>query len=324
MITLVAGARPNFVKLAPIIRELQQRSIPFRWIHTGQHQGAMSDPFLRELGLPTPDCQLSASGTHAQMTASVMTGVEYELLRNRPDWLVVVGDVNSTLGAAIAAVKMGIPIAHVEAGLRSNDWEMPEEVNRVMVDHISDLLLYPDEATWRRCKNPCTAMPVARTGARHVLVGNVMMDSLRWALARIVNEQIPPPPMIHPRGYAVLSCHRPSNVDTDVGFERVRQAVAQTSLEMFWLRHHRNRHLTLPNVQPIEPLGYLDMVSLLRGASLVITDSGGMFEEALYLGIPRISLRDPKKNERAHLKEVPEAWMTDAAPRIVDALMETT
>lgn len=311
MITLVAGARPNFVKLAPIIREFQRRDIPFRWIHTGQHSGAMSDPIIRELEMPQWNARLLAQGSHAEMTAAVMVGVERDLIAHRPDWLVVVGDVNSTLGAALAAVKLGVKIAHVEAGYRSYDWAMPEEVNRVLVDRMSNLLLYPDEFVAR----------VHRLAEPHAtdrrLVGNVMMDSLRWALERA------PGPTSAPQ-YAVLTVHRPSNVDSSEAMLRVlrfaEEAAIGAGLPIIWPAHPRVRaSCGSTSCRRIDVLGYLDMVALLRDASLVITDSGGVYEEALYLGKKIVSLRGVR-NERAHLTSVPEIWMTDAAPRIVDAL----
>lgn len=314
MISLVAGARPNFIKLAPILRELTRQSIPFRWVHTGQHTGALD--VWAELEMPPPDVSMMCKGSHAEMTAQVLVGVEAELLEFRPNWLVVLGDVNSTLGAALAAVKLGIKIAHVEAGYRSLDWSMPEEVNRVLVDHMSDLLLCPTGAAQVWCLNEGL-----RQGPRVQVVGNVMMDSLRWAMARCPNGKHPEKP------YAVLTVHRPSNVDTVEGRARVSKELLyfkeRTSHKQIvvWPAHPRTKGWIPPHVQRVDPLGYLDMVALLQGASTVITDSGGVFEEALYLGKEIVSLRDQLKNERAHLKEVPEIWKTDAAPRIVDALL---
>lgn len=429
MITLVAGARPNFVKLAPIVRELQRRSVPFRWVHTGQHHGAMSDPFLKELELPPPDVELGAAGTHAEMVAGVMVGVERELLTHRPDWLVVLGDVDGTLGAALAAVKLGVRIAHVEAGYRSHDWTMPEEVNRVLVDRMSDLLLTPDPHIGPYCHNcgqpvkwglglrtirdasegkpsttegwvhdddrldptkrRCGSCPIPcmrdqwdkRPGARAVLVGNVMMDSLRWALEHRLDPYLPwdgresrPNPAYHeppkapegwsgpslsyggvycdPCSYAVLTVHRPSNVDSDEDFDRVSQIVRQHAKDMkvVWPSHPRTRDREITGVERVEPKGYLDMLRLIKDAKVIITDSGGVLEEAMYLGMGKeiVSLRDPEKNERQHLLDaftaaasereaalksgawrlrngavgIPEIWKTNAAPRIVDALLE--
>lgn len=318
-ITLVAAARPNFVKLAPLVRELKKRNVPFRWIHTGQHRGTMSDPFLTELQLPPPDTQLEARGTHAEMTATVMVGVERDLDLHRPKWLVVLGDVDSTLGAALAAVKLGVPIAHVEAGYRSNDWTMPEEINRVLVDRMSDLLFTPDEETHEHCNR--REMYERKPGAHLYCVGNVMMDSLRWAFCKNEGRA----PHLRPQApYAVLTVHRPANVDTGTDWDRIYATVERTTyLPIMWPIHPRvSKDWRMPpNVARINPLGYLDMISLLRDASLVITDSGGVYEEALYLGKEIICLRDPHKNERAHLRKVPEIWKTDAAPRIVDALL---
>lgn len=316
MITLVAGARPNFVKLAPIIRELQRRSVPFRWIHTGQHTGAMSDPFLNELELPHPDLQLRCTGSHAETTAAVMVGVEKDLHENRPDWLVVLGDVNSTLGAAIAAVKLGVKIAHVEAGYRSDDWDMPEEVNRVLVDRMSDLLLCADHRSAGILN--CYELEAINLGARVHVVGNVMMDSLRWALDRTPSR----PNWSRREPYAVLTVHRPALADNPDEWARLPWRLRHVNMPILWPSHPRTGLRDLPGVERIKPLSYLDMVALLRDCAHVITDSGGVLEEALYLGKPVTSLRDPMKNERQHLLDrgVPEIWKTDAAPRIVDAL----
>lgn len=328
-ITLVAGARPNFVKLAPIIRELQRRGVPFRWIHTGQHSGAMSDPFLSELELPPPDLHLTQYGhEHAAVTAGVLMGVALDLQAHRPDWLVVLGDVNSTLGAALAAAKLGIRIAHVEAGYRSGDWAMPEEVNRVLVDRMSDLLLTPDPETHERCN--WREVYERKPGAHLRCVGNVMTDSLRWALERAKWRTPTRSPIfdlarLEADGrYAVLTCHRPATVDSSEDFARVGRAVAECPYPVVWPVHPRAAWHDLPNAHRIDPLGYLDMVALLRDSSLVITDSGGVFEEALMLNKEIVSLRDPAKNERQHLLTggVPDIWKSDAAPRIVDALLE--
>lgn len=322
MITLVAGARPNFVKIAPIIRELQKRGVPFRWIHTGQHLGNNMDPW-HELEMPEPDLLSNVSGgSHARQTAGVMQLVEIDLQQHRPDWLVVVGDVNSTLGAALAAVKLGVKIAHVEAGYRSYDWTMPEEANRCLVDRMSDLLLCPDSHA------EFLVYDEGRT--RPVLVGNVMMDSLRWALARLEdranNIKVVSDVDIAYSGkpYAVLTVHRPANVDTGTDWDRVYGMVERaTSLPIVWPIHPRvSKDWRMPaNVQRVDPLGYLNMVALLRDSVLVITDSGGVYEEALYLGKEIVSLRDPNHFERGHLTSVPEIWKSDAAPRIVDALL---
>lgn len=319
MISLVVGARPNLVKVAPVLRELRRREVQHRLIHTGQHWGSMSDPFLAELEIQKPDVFLKARGGHAEIVATTMVGVEADLVANRPDWLVVFGDVDSTLGAALAAVKIGVRVAHVESGYRSHDWTMPEEVNRVLVDRMSDLLLCPDNhALATAFDNPRGDM-LRRPGSRVSCVGNVMMDSLRWALARTDPKFLSSP---RQETYAVLTVHRPANVD-DGPSDRLRRAVQECDLPIVWPVHPRTNGgwVLGPNVTRIDPLGYLDMVALLRDASLVITDSGGLYEEALYLDKKIISLRDPLKNERSHLTSVPEIWRTDAAPRIVVALL---
>ena len=179
-ITLVAGARPNFMKIAPISRELARRKIPARLVHTGQHFDAnMSDVFFRDLGMPVPDVMLGAGGgSHAQQTAAVLVGMEAELERARPGLVLVVGDVTSTLASALAAAKLGIPVVHVEAGLRSRDWTMPEEINRILTDRLADLLLIPSPDA----RENLLAEGIA--SERIVSVGNVMIDSLRYAVDR--------------------------------------------------------------------------------------------------------------------------------------------
>ncbi len=180
MITLVAGTRPNFMKVAPVWRALAARGLATRLLHTGQHfDAAMSDVFFRDLGMPEPDVRLSAGGgSHAEQTAAVLVGVERDLAANRPDALVVVGDVTSTMAAALAAAKLGVRVVHVEAGLRSRDWTMPEEINRVLTDRLSDLLL----TTSHEAEDNLAAEGIDRARVR--FVGNVMIDSLLWARGR--------------------------------------------------------------------------------------------------------------------------------------------
>src|SRR6185295_8744717 len=205
MIYLVAGTRPNFMKIAPIWRALHRRGCATRLMHTGQHFDLMmSDIFFRDLGMPAPDMRLEVGGgSHAQQTAAVLVGVEADLLRNRPEMVVVVGDVTSTLAAALAASKLGISVVHVEAGLRSRDWTMPEEINRVLTDQLADLLLVP---------SPDAAPNLRAEGIppeRIVFVGNVMIDSMRYALERptdVVTRL-----GLAPKGYAVATLHRPAN-----------------------------------------------------------------------------------------------------------------
>lgn len=303
-IVVVAGARPNFVKVAPILRALEGRApaIDRRLVHTGQHYDAgMSDVFFEELGIPAPDVHLNVgSGTHGAQTARVLAAFEEYLLATdpRPRGVVVVGDVNSTLACALAAVKLLVPVAHVEAGLRSFDRSMPEEINRVATDAIVDLLLTSE---------PSGEVNLRREGVapeRIHFVGNVMIDSLVRELPVARAAGAPATRGLAPRGFALVTLHRPSNVD---GAERLERLVAflermaariptvfpahprtRASLDRFGLmdRVRAARGLSL-----LEPLGYRENLGLMADAALVVTDSGGMQEETTYLGVPCLTLR---------------------------------
>jgi UDP-N-acetylglucosamine 2-epimerase (non-hydrolysing) len=299
---VVAGARPNFMKVAPILRALKAAGHEGVLVHTGQHYDArMSDAFFRDLELPEPDYHLGVgSGTHAQQTARVMEAFEPVLEEVRPDWLVVVGDVNSTLACALVASKhgedLGCRTAHVEAGLRSNDWRMPEEVNRVLTDRLSDLLLTPSR----------DALPNLRAEGipeeRIHFVGNVMIDTLFHQLpsAREVDE--PGRLELERGGYVVSTLHRPSNVDDPERLRVLLTALSRLSLRLPVVLPLHPR--TVKNVEAfglsellrplrvLEPLGYREMLSLTDGAALVMTDSGGLQEETTALGVPCVTLRE--------------------------------
>jgi UDP-N-acetylglucosamine 2-epimerase (non-hydrolysing) len=355
MIYLVAGTRPNFMKIAPIRREIDARRLPVRMIHTGQHfDASMSDVFFRDLGLPAPDLSLQAGGgSHAKLTASVLVGVEADLLEHRPGVVVVVGDVTSTLGAALAAAKLGIPVAHVEAGLRSRDWTMPEEINRVLTDRLSDLLLIPSVDA----KPNLAAEGIAED--RVVFIGNVMIDSLRHALTRRTDvlERL----RLAPGDYAVVTLHRPVNVDERDALDatlRVLEAIASRVTTVFPIHPRTVANLAAHGMQKrlenmrgllaIEPLGYNDFVTLFASAKLVATDSGGIQEETTALGIPCLTLRETTERPitvsegtnvvvgmdgekisreldtimagRARKGKIPEGWDGHAAMRAVDAI----
>ena len=299
---VVAGARPNFMKVAPILRALAARGHEAVLVHTGQHYDArMSDAFFQDLGLPEPDHHLGVgSGSHAQQTARVMEAFEPVLLETRPDWLVVVGDVNSTLACALVASKLkeqtGCRIAHVEAGLRSNDWRMPEEVNRVLTDRVSDLLLTPSH----------DALPnlVAEGIApeRAVFVGNVMIDTLFHQLPRARAVDLPGQLGLVREGYVVSTLHRPSNVDNRDALEAVLaalQCVARTMPVVLPIHPRTQKKAEefglgslLESLRVVEPLGYTDMLSLTHGAAVVLTDSGGLQEETTALRVPCVTLRE--------------------------------
>jgi UDP-N-acetylglucosamine 2-epimerase (non-hydrolysing) len=295
----VVGARPNFMKIAPVMRALGARGASQRLVHTGQHYDArMSDVFFADLDLPAPDVHLGVgSGSHAEQTARVMLAFEKALLAGpRPDWVVVPGDVNSTLAAALVAAKEGVRVAHLEAGLRSYDRRMPEELNRVATDHLADLLLTPSpDADENLAREGIPAERIAR-------VGNVMIDSLLAALPAARARDVPRRLGLEAGGYALVTLHRPSNVDDPAVLARLLEALATLarSLPVVFPVHPRTRaRLEAPALAAsaaalrlAEPLGYLDFLSLSAGARLVLTDSGGLQEETTALGVPCLTLRE--------------------------------
>lgn len=291
----VIGARPNFMKAAPVIRALEQHGVPQRVVHTGQHYDrAMSEVFFTELGLPEPDANLGVgSGSHARQTAALLAGLEDEVTASRPVLVMVYGDVNSTLAAALVAAKLQIAVAHVEAGLRSFDLSMPEEINRRVTDSLSRLLFVT---------SPEGIGHLAREGTDPStvhLVGNPMIDTLlanleRFDPARIARR------MELPAAYAVATLHRPANVDDPVAAKTVVAALADVAalVPVVIPLHPRGRAALCraglddtAGVRVVEPLGYVDFLSLVRGAQLVVTDSGGIQEETTILDVPCLTLR---------------------------------
>ncbi len=297
-ILLVAGARPNFMKVAPLLRSLlADGEFSPVLVHTGQHyDDHLSGCFFRDLAIPDPDYHLGVgSGSHAQQTAEIMKRLEDVLLTEKPDSVAVVGDVNSTMAAAIDSSKLGIPVIHVEAGLRSFDRSMPEEINRVITDAISDLLLVTEESGRRNLRNE--GIPDSRIH----LVGNLMIDSLRQSLAVACRSDILARLSIDGQPFGLITLHRPSNVDSRAHLQEMLLALAEISRSMplFFPVHPRTRAqlaglgASLPDsITLTEPLGYLDFLCLMSRSSLVLTDSGGIQEETTALGIPCITLRE--------------------------------
>ena len=321
----IVGARPNFMKMAPIIAALKGRDgVRQVLVHTGQHYDVkMSDVFFQDLGMPDPDVHLGVgSGSHAQQTAKIMLEIEPVLLREKPDVVVVAGDVNSTIGVALVAAKLGLRIAHVEAGLRSRDWTMPEEINRVLTDRLSDLLFTPsrdgDENLAREGIDP---------GRVH-FVGNVMIDSLRAALPRARESRIHERLELARGGYALATLHRPSNVDEPAALQRVLAALSEIAQEIpvVFPIHPRTRSrlpvgFSARGVKLIEPLGYLDFLALTAEARLVMTDSGGIQEETTALGVPCLTLRE--NTERPITVEVGTNQLVGTDPaRVIPAARE--
>ena len=299
----VVGARPNFMKVAPIVAAMKRAPEKFfpLVVHTGQHyDAAMSDSFFQDLKLPEPDIHLGVgSGSHAAQTAAVMERFEPVVLQQKPDWVLVVGDVNSTLACALVCVKLGIKVAHVEAGLRSRDRTMPEEINRLLTDQIADLLLTPSEDAGVNLR--AEGLPAERIR----FVGNVMIDSLLQNLERAKQSRVRTELELTGADYAVLTLHRPSNVDQRETFTRILAALESIAekLPVIFPVHPRTRKTiaelglsnsvaSIANLRLIDPLGYLDFLNLYSGARLVLTDSGGIQEETTALGIPCLTLRE--------------------------------
>jgi UDP-N-acetylglucosamine 2-epimerase (non-hydrolysing) len=291
----ITGARPNFPKAAPVLKALANLGVPQQLVHTGQHyDDKLSEVFFRQLGLPEPDINLGVgSGSHSQQTAAAMVGLEELFARQRPNMVVVYGDVNSTVAAALVAAKLSVPLAHVEAGLRSFDLTMPEEINRLVTDRLSNLLF----AT--------SADAVAHLGnegvspAKIFLVGNPMIDTLLANLDRFDVDRARADHGLTGR-YIVATLHRPSNVDDQAdaaALVKTMHAVADQA-EIVLPLHPRGRArladeglLAHPSLHVVEPLGYVEFLGLVRGADAVITDSGGVQEETTVLGVPCLTLR---------------------------------
>lgn len=305
----IVGARPNFMKMAPILRAMaeHQPPVPMLLVHTGQHYDRdMSDRLFEDLNLPHPDINLEVgSGTHAVQTAEVMRRFEPVVDAHQPSCVLVVGDVNSTLACALVATKKGIPVAHVESGLRSNDRAMPEEINRILTDQISDRLYITERSA---------SDNLAREGIaaeRICFVGNVMIDSLLNAKPKAVDPAqtlqthgINPALVSGPRGYGVVTLHRPSNVDDAQTLSDLLKVLAEVAVQipLVFALHPRTRAnierfglMSLVNPECmalLPPQGYLEMLGLMAGSTLMLTDSGGLQEETTALGVPCLTLRE--------------------------------
>lgn len=358
----VAGCRPNFVKIAPLMAAIADRAPAARatLVHTGQHfDDSLSDVFFRDLGIPHPDHQLRVEGTsHATQTASLMGQLEGTMLAEAPDLLVVVGDVNSTAAATLVAVKLGIPVAHVEAGLRSFDREMPEEVNRVVTDSLSDYLFATEQS------GIDNLLREGRPRERVFLVGNVMVDTLEAQRDRLERSDVLERLGLEAGDYTLLTLHRPSNVDDPERLAELLDMIAELeqSTPVVFPAHPRvvrrleetgltGRLAALERTSVTDPLGYMDFVRLMSQARLVLTDSGGVQEETTVLGVPCLTLRtsterpvtveqgtnllvgtEPRRaldearrilaGERSDAARVPELWDGHAAERIIDLLLE--
>jgi UDP-N-acetylglucosamine 2-epimerase (non-hydrolysing) len=301
-IYLVAGARPNFMKIAPIVRALRDDGrLDWKIVHTGQHYDRdMNDVFFEELGIPAPDVRLGAGGgTHAEQTAKIMVAFEELCRTDRPDCVLVVGDVNSTLACAIVAKKACIPVAHVEAGLRSGDMTMPEEINRLVTDAISDWFFVTEPSGTEHLRSEGKPMnQVFDVG--HVMVDNVLYQAAKLEGLDTSGFETADFKRRHSR-YGVVTLHRPSNVDDETSLRRVAQALTAVAKELplAFPVHPRTRAnidrfgIDLgPNVELLGPQAYMSFLSLWKDAVVVLTDSGGMQEETTALGVPCVTIRE--------------------------------
>lgn len=344
----VVGARPNFPKLAPVHRAGVAAGVEQIVVHTGQHyDDAMSDRFFRELGIPAPDINLEVgSGSHAAQTARIIERFEGALLDTKPDWVVVYGDVNSTMAAAIVASKLGVRVVHVEAGLRSDDRAMPEEINRLITDRLADLLLTPSHDASERLRQE------GEPEDEIEFVGNVMVDSLFHTLPIAAETQFAAREKLD-GSHVVVTMHRPSNVDDPVRMRQVVDALESIAAKrtVIFPMHPRTAarmaemNLEFKKVRALAPIGYPEMLDAVRGAWAVVTDSGGLQEETTALGVPCFTLRDNterpvtitegtnvlvkdlstlaelvEKNEKRGTGSRPDGWDGKAGERVIAAL----
>jgi UDP-N-acetylglucosamine 2-epimerase (non-hydrolysing) len=302
-ILAIAGARPNFMKIAPIVAALRRSPGTFEpvIVHTGQHYDEkLSQVFFDELGIPRPDVNLSVgSGSHAQQTAAIMSAFEPVVLEREAGLVLVVGDVNSTIACALVASKLGTPVAHVEAGLRSFDRTMPEEINRVLTDQISDLLFITEASAEDNLRREGVDPDKVH------FVGNVMIDTLMAHLERARSLSVLERFDVAPRGYGLLTLHRPSNVDDPGMFDRLIDGLGAVcrELPLIFPVHPRTRPkleastsasrlMRAGRLRPVDPMGYLEFLGLMESSRVVLTDSGGVQEETTMLGVPCLTLRE--------------------------------
>lgn len=357
-IIVVAGARPNFMKIAPLVRHLKKiKQIKTLLVHTGQHYDfQMSEVFFQELNIPAPDIHLNVgSGSHAAQTAHIMTAFEKVIVNEKPDLIVVVGDVNSTVACSIVASKMNVKVAHIEAGLRSFDRTMPEEINRIITDSISDYLFVSEESGLKN---------LAKEGVsknKVYYVGNIMIDTLLFSKSKIDSSQILKDIGLAKKSYATLTLHRPSNVDSAFGLSEVYEILTQITkrTKIVYAIHPRTRKMMeshgflkkfegITGLMMIDPLGYMDFIKLVKESKFILTDSGGIQEESTVLDIPCLTMRENTERPatvsrgtnvlvgrdkklilnsvnkildgRWKKRTIPRYWDGHAAPRIVNIL----
>lgn len=356
-ITIIAGARPNFMKIAPIIEAINTKksqglNLDFRLVHTGQHYDKnLSDTFFNELNIPFPDINLEVkSGTQAEQTAAIMVGFETELQENPCDLVMVVGDVTSTMACTIVAKKAGIDVAHVEAGIRSGDILMPEEINRIVTDSLTDYFFTTSSYANENLRS------LGVSSDKIFFVGNVMIDTLLKHLPRFEKPDLWDSLKLEEKKYLVMTLHRPSNVDKGNQLKKLIHQIARLGKDypIIFPVHPRTKkqlqNLNFNNLHYVEPLGYLNFNYLVKNALAVLTDSGGITEETTVMNVPCITLRDSTErpetcimgtnvlvgNDSEELEtafkillsgkwkrgQIPELWDGNAANRIVDSLID--
>lgn len=358
-ITLIAGARPNFMKIAPIIDAIQSQkkkggSIDYRLIHTGQHYDKkMSGDFFEQLGIPEPHANLEAGGgTQAEQTAAIMIRFEKELIENPTDLVLVVGDVTSTMACAITAQKLHTKVAHVEAGIRSGDWTMPEEINRLVTDSITNYFFTTSEKANENLRN--AGIEVERI----FFVGNTMIDTLLKQMPRFQKPEVWDELALKETAYIVMTLHRPANVDQEDSLKNLIDTIVESSrgVPLVFPVHPRTAKMlsaagiSAPNLHLIDPLGYLEFNYLVKHAKAVVTDSGGITEETTVMGVPCMTLRDNTErpetceigtnellgtnptaippafdklfNGNWKKGEIPALWDGKTAERIVDSILK--
>lgn len=311
-IVSIVGARPQFIKLAPLSKVLREEGFKETIVHTGQHyDDNMSDIFFKELEIPEPDYNLGiGSGSHGEQTGKMLIAIEEVLMKRKPDLVIVYGDTNSTLAGALASSKLHIKLAHVEAGLRSFNKMMPEEINRIVTDHLSDILFCPTETAVKNLEKEGITKGV-------YLVGDIMFDALMY-FSRISEEKskILENLKLNPKEYYLLTIHRAENTDNYDRLKNILLAIAQFRRKVVFPIHPRTRsrikefnldkYLDNENILLIDPVGYLDMISLEKNAFAIFTDSGGVQKEAFWLRVPCITLRD----ETEWIETVKYGWNT--------------
>ncbi|MFC6099478.1 non-hydrolyzing UDP-N-acetylglucosamine 2-epimerase [Olivibacter domesticus] len=358
-ITIIAGARPNFMKIAPIIdvikiRKEQGVEVDYRLIHTGQHYDKkMSGDFFEQLGIPEPHANLEAGGgSQAEQTAAIMVRFEKELMENPTDLVLVVGDVTSTMACAIVAQKLRTRVAHVEAGIRSGDWTMPEEINRLVTDSITNYFFTTSEIANRNLKTSGVEEE------RIFFVGNTMIDTLLKQMPRFRQPDVWNTLGLRVKEYIVMTLHRPANVDQEDSLNNLINTIVESSngMPLVFPVHPRtakmleNAGIKAPNLHLIDPLGYLEFNYLVQHAKAVVTDSGGITEETTVMGIPCMTLRDnTERPETCNIGtnellgtnpaaippafekllegnwkkgSIPELWDGKTAERIIDAILK--